>query len=76
MNSGQLNEFDSLDYDQKVVVDDLCDEFEAAFESGEPPDARSILQGANEAIRPILIRELLSIEIAHRADPKAAIVDQ
>ena len=76
MSSGQLDEFAALDYNQKVAIDDLCDEFEAEFESGQPPEARSYLQRSNKAVWPILIRELLSIEIAHHTESKDAIVDQ
>ena len=75
MAAERFDDFDALDYAQKVVLDDLCDEFEAEFQSGKTPTANGYLPRADEPVRPILIRELLSIEIAHRHEPASEIAN-
>ena len=50
----------------KSQLDQLCRDFDAAWNSGNPPAVESYLQKAPVAMRSRLLAELLRIEIAHR----------
>jgi serine/threonine protein kinase len=49
-------------------IDERCDRFEDAWRDGAPPDLSMHLQSAPESLRPILLRELLAIELHYRRD--------
>ena len=49
-----------------LLVDRLCDRFEAAWAAGEQPRIEAYLAEADEAGRPALLRELLATELAIR----------
>ena len=46
-----------------LVVDDLCNRFEAACQSGSTPQLEEYINAAPEAIRMRLMKELLSLEV-------------
>jgi WD40 repeat protein/serine/threonine protein kinase len=48
-------------------VDDIADDFEAAWQRGTPPSLESYLAGATGAWRIALLRELVRVDIAYRA---------
>jgi len=51
-------------------IDELCDEFEAAWNSGVPRTISSFLVGMEGDDRIPLLRELLHTELAHRESPR------
>jgi len=48
-------------------VDQICDRFEAAWRSGAPPRIESFLVEAEAPERPILLRELILLELVYRS---------
>src|SRR5262249_5522482 len=50
--------------EQAVAV---CDAFEAAWRDGEAPRIEDHLRGQPESVRPVLLRELLAVELELRA---------
>ena len=47
-------------------VDDVCDRFDEAWRAGPQPNMEDYLAGAPGAARPVLLRELILIEMPHR----------
>jgi serine/threonine protein kinase len=47
-------------------VDEVCDRFEVAWQAGQRPQIEDYLDAAPEPDRPLLLRELLAIELAYR----------
>jgi serine/threonine-protein kinase len=47
-------------------VERLCDRFEVAWRSGNPPRLEDYLAEAREALRPALLRELIQLEVHYR----------
>src|SRR5947207_3165071 len=48
-------------------IDRLCERFEAAWLSDRQPRIEEFLDGVGESVRPVLLRELLAIELEYRA---------
>ena len=48
------------------LVDGLCDDFEAAWRSGERPQIDAFLAQAPDSVRILLFRELLALELEYR----------
>jgi serine/threonine protein kinase len=66
---GTGQDYATLPYREKTIVDEICDDYEASFLSGEKPDTPDYLQNADRAIWPVLIHELFALDVAHRSDP-------
>jgi hypothetical protein len=47
-------------------VDGVCDRFEYAWKSGQRPQIEDFLDDVPEAERPLLLRELLEVELGYR----------
>lgn len=58
--------FPELPEDTLLLINQLCDRFEQAWQSGETPSAESMLEGLEGRTRISALQELLSIEVAYR----------
>ncbi len=57
---------DELPVAELVRIDEACDQFEAAWRSGEEPDLTSSLETVPDRARGRLLRELLAIDLEFR----------
>ena len=48
------------------TIDRLCDRFESAYQQGERPEIAGWLEEVGEPLRPVLLRELLKLDIDYR----------
>src|SRR4051794_23934085 len=58
---------ETLPHEQPERRGPACDRFEAEWLAGRSPRLEELLGGAAEADRPALLRELLALELGHRA---------
>ena len=56
-------QFDQLPLELAHRVDAACVRFERAFKTGQKPDIETFLADEEESARPVLLHELLSLEI-------------
>jgi hypothetical protein len=56
----------SLSPEHAAYIDRACDAFEAAWKAGQQPNIKPLLDQAPAPVRPVLLRELLAIEVAYR----------
>src|SRR5262245_48781068 len=47
-------------------VEDVCTRFEAAWQAGEVPTLEAYLAATPESARPVVLRELLALELEYR----------
>ena len=47
-------------------LDEVCDRFEVAWRSGEPPLIEDSLKDVPEPLRPFFLRELVALDVAYR----------
>jgi len=60
--------FSELPETQMLRINQVCDRFEQAWQSGSETDIESILSDAEPVDRPVLARELVAIEIRYRRE--------
>ena len=58
--------FSELPETQMLRINQVCDRFEQAWQSGAEPDIESVLADSEPVDRPVLTRELIAIEIRYR----------
>ena len=63
MTAGGNDKFSDLPAAQMVRVNQICDRFEQAWQSGDEPLVESYLADSETIDRPVLTRELIAIEI-------------
>ena len=66
MNSQDQSDHSDVPGSNFSRVDELCDEFEAAWKSGSPRPISSFLTGLDGDERIVVLRELLHIELGLR----------
>ena len=59
---------DSLRIRLARIVDELCDQFEARWQSAQPPDIKDYLARLPAGDRSLLFRELVALDVEYRRD--------
>ena len=57
---------EDLSVAELLLIDDVCDRFEAAWRDGKEPQVAPFLAGASDLAQPRLFRELLTIDLEFR----------
>jgi len=59
---------ESLALEQLEAIESICEGFEARLQAGESPCMDALLFEAGESLRPRLLHDLMTLELAHRVD--------